>query len=344
MTPRAALLIATYNAERDVAECLAAVAALSTRPLEVVWIDGGSKDATVDRVRAEASRLAAAGIPFELVAVPDNIGYAAAMNSGIRRTTAPWVLALNADARLAPDYVDRLLARVEGHGDRAGAATGRLLRFASAGEPDRLDACGMYLVRAWRHFDRGSDELDHGQFLEPARVFGATGAASLFGRRALEDIAVAPGQYFDELFHSYREDAELAFRLQERGWDVLYEPTAHARHRRFNLPQRRAAMSDLVNFHTLKNRYLLRAYHQTAGNFWRTLPWTLPRDLLAFGYVLLRERQSLPAYRWLFANRRDILLRRKKIQAARTHSLEPWFRRDDSPLTPLPPTATVPSS
>lgn len=336
MTPRAALLIATYNAEQDVADCLAALAALSTRPLEVVWVDGGSTDGTVERVRAEAPRLAAAGIPFELVADPANIGYAAAMNLGIRRTTAPWVLALNADARLAPDYVDRLLARVEGHGDRAGAATGRLSRFAAPGEPnrepDRLDACGMYLVRAWRHFDRGSDELDRGQFQEPARVFGATGAASLFGRRALEDIAVAPGQYFDELFHSYREDAELAFRLQERGWDVLYEPTARARHRRFNLPQRRAAMSDLVNFHTLKNRYLLRAYHQTAGNFWRTLPWTLPRDVLAFGYVLLRERQSLPAYRWLFANRRDILLRRKKIQAARTHSLEPWFRHESLPL------------
>lgn len=332
MTPRAAILIATYNAERDVADCLAAVAALSTRPLEVVWIDGGSMDRTAERVRAESHQLAAAGIPFELVADPENIGYAAAMNLGIRKTTAPWVLALNADARLAPDYVERLLERVEGHGERAGAATGRLQRFATAAEPDRLDACGMYLVRAWRHFDRGSDELDHGQFATPARVFGATGAASLFGRRALEDVAVGPGQYFDELFHSYREDAELAFRLQERGWDVLYEPTAQARHRRFNLPQRRSAMSDLVNFHTLKNRYLLRAYHQTAGNFWRTLPWTLPRDVLAFGYVLLRERSSLPAYAWLLRNRRDILLRRKKIQAAKTHSLEPWFRAESFPV------------
>lgn len=332
MTPRAAILIATYNAERDVADCLAAVAALSTRPLEVVWIDGGSTDRTAERVRAEAHRLAAAGIPFELVADAENIGYAAAMNLGIRRTTAPWVLALNADARLAPDYVDRLLARVEAHGDRAGAATGRLLRFATTGERDRLDACGMYLVRAWRHFDRGSDEPDHGQFQTPARVFGATGAASLFGRRALEDVEVGPGHYFDELFHSYREDAELAFRLQERGWDVLYEPAAQARHRRFNLPQRRSAMSDLVNFHTLKNRYLLRAYHQTAGNFWRTLPWTLPRDVLAFGYVLLRERSSLPAYAWLLAHRRDILLRRKKIQAAKTHSLEPWFSAESFPV------------
>lgn len=332
MTPRAAILIATYNAERDVADCLGAVAALATRPLEVVWIDGGSTDATVERVRAEAPRLAAAGLPFELVADPANIGYAAAMNIGIRRTTAPWVLALNADARLEPDYVDRLLARAEAHGEHAGAATGRLSRFAAPGEPDRLDACGMYLVRAWRHFDRGSDQVDSGQYPVPARVFGATGAASLFSRRALEDTAVGPGHFFDELFHSYREDAELAFRLQERGWDVLYEPAARARHRRFNLPQRRSSMSDLVNFHTLKNRYLLRAYHQSAGNFWRTLPWTLPRDVMALGYVLAFERTSLPAYRWLFANRRDILLRRKKIQAETKCSLEPWFRAESFPL------------
>ena len=153
--------------------------------------------------------------------------------------------------------------------------------------------------------------------LEPEQVFGATGAASLFRREALDDVAV-DGEVFDPRFHSFREDAELCFRLRERGWEVLYEPAAVAEHRRFNLPERRSAMPAFVNFHSLKNRYLLRLYHQTGGNFVRTFFPTLVRDLAALGYVLLRERSSLAAYAWLWRHRRELLRRRRIIQGRRT--------------------------
>ena len=142
----------------------------------------------------------------------------------------------------------------------------------TAAEPARLDACGMRLSWTWRHFDRGSGEPDRGQYGAAERVFGATGAATLWRRAALADVAI-DGQVFDERFHSFREDAELAFRLRERGWEILYEPAAVATHRRRVLPERRAALPPAVNLHSLKNRYLLRIDHQTLGNFL----WTLAR-------------------------------------------------------------------
>ncbi|MFL6289479.1 MAG: glycosyltransferase, partial [Thermoanaerobaculia bacterium] len=216
----------------------------------------------------------------------------------------------------------RLLARAEG----AGAVTGRLVR------PDgRLDACGMRLTSNWRHLDRGSGEPDRGQFSRPERVFGATGAASLFRREALDDVAVE-GEVFDPRFHSFREDAELCFRLRERGWEVLYEPAAHCEHRRFNLPERRSGMPASVNCHSLKNRYLLRLYHQTAGNLVRTLVPTLARDLGALAYVLLRERSSLAAYSWLWRNRADLLRRRRIIQGRKTVDVDRWFRVNGIPI------------
>ncbi len=143
------------------------------------------------------------------------------------------------------------------------------------------------------------------------------------------------GEIFDGDFHSFREDAELAFRLRERGWEILYEPAARVEHRRFNLPQRRRAMPAYVNYHSLKNRYLLRAYHQTWGNFFRTLLPTLGRDVLALGYVLLAERSSLAAYRWIFAHRRQIRRRRRVIQGRRTQppaAIDRWFSRSGEPL------------
>lgn len=337
-TARLAVCIVTHDDAADLPACLAAVAALDTRPIELVVVDCASADASVAAARGFEPP---AGVRLEIVPLPDNRGFAGGMNEAIRRTSTPWVLTLNADARPAPEYAERLIGRAErqtARGERVGAVTGRLVRFEDApGEPRRLDACGMYLVPAWRHLDRGSGEIDRGQHGRPAKVFGATGAASLFAREALDDVAVLPGsaEIFDERYHSFREDAELAFRLRERGWEVLYEPSALCEHRRRSLPETRTAMPPLVNYHSLKNRYLLRIDHQTAGNLWRTLLPTLWRDLLALGFVLLRERSSLAAYRWLWKHRVELRTHRHLVQSRRTvppAAIDAWFSRRAVPI------------
>jgi GT2 family glycosyltransferase len=328
-----AVCIVTHNSAADLPGCLESLAALEHRLLEIVIVDCASQDSSVEVARAHAPR----SIPCQIVELGENRGFAGGMNEAIARTSAPFVLTLNADAQPAADFVTRLLARATQPGLRVGAVTGRLVRPPHESEPRQLDACGMRLTKAWRHFDRGSGETDHGQFGRPERVFGATGAASLFRREALDDIVIAgmEGEIFDPRFHSFREDAELCFRLRERGWEVLYEPAAVAEHRRFNLPERRSAMPALVNYHSLKNRYLLRIYHQTPGNFFRTFVPTLARDLAALAWVLLRERSSWAAYRWLWRHRQELRTRRRAIQGRRTvpaRDVDRWFTTDGEPL------------
>lgn len=335
--PRLAVCIVSHGDAEDLAACLEAVAALATRPIEVVTVDNASPDASVSVARAWSPP---PGVRSVVVPLAENRGFAGGMNEAIRHTSAPWVLTLNPDARPAPDYVERLIESAEretARGRRTGAVTGRLVRFPEEGAaPDaarRLDACGMYLVPTWRHLDRGSGEIDRGQYARPARVFGATGAAALFARAALEDVALegaGTAQVFDERFHTFREDAELAFRLCERGWQVLYEPAARCEHRRTSLPERRGAMPARMNYHSLKNRYLLRIAHQTPGNFLKTFVPTLWRDLLALGHVVLRERTSLPAYGWLWRHRRTLLAHRRAVQERRTvpaREIDRWFFR-----------------
>jgi GT2 family glycosyltransferase len=326
-----AVCIVTHNSAPDVQGCMESIAAFEHRPLEIVVVDCASHDGSLETARTHAP----AGIPFQAVGLAENLGFAGGMNTALALTRAPFVLSLNADARPTPGYVTRLLERAHAHPDlRVGAVTGRLVRTSETGAFRRLDACGMFLTPNWRHLDRGSGELDHGQWSEPEKVFGATGAASLFRREALDDAAV-DGEIFDPRFHSFREDAELCFRLRERGWEVLYEPAAVAEHRRFNLPERRSAMPALVNFHSLKNRYLLRIYHQTGANFVRTFFPTLVRDLAALGYVLLREHSSLGAYGWLWQHRAELARRRREIQGRRrvpAREVDRWFFVSGEPL------------
>src|SRR5437016_6203643 len=106
------------------------------------------------------------------------------------------------------------------------------------------------------HLDRGAEELDRGQYDEPAYVFGATGAAALYRRVMIEDISVA-GEFYDEDFFSYREDADVAWRAQLRGWRCVYTPRAVAWHVRRVTPSRRRELPLFINWHSVKNRFLM---------------------------------------------------------------------------------------
>lgn len=329
MTIDATVAIVTYDSADDLPGCFAALAAQEHRGFEVVVVDCASADRSVEAAR-EADL---GGIRKTVVPLGENLGFAGGMNEAFRRSEAPYFLTLNADTRPVSDFLGVLLERFRASsGLRLGAVTPRLVR--PAGDPLLLDACGMVLKTTWRHLDRGSGEVDRGQYMEAERVFGGTGAATMWSCEALEDVAL-DGCVFDPDFHSFREDAELSFRLRERGWEVVYEPRAVAEHRRSVLPENRRKQPAAVNRSSLRNRYLLRAYHQTPGNFLRTFVPTLARDLGALVYVVLFERSSLPAYAWLWRHRRRIAERRRLVQGRRTvppADVERWFRVNASPL------------
>ena len=315
-----AIAIVTHNDATDLVDCLDAVARLDPAPCELVIVDCASHDGS----RQVARESWPEGLDGETVSLEENRGFAGGMNEAIGRSRAAWVLTLNADARPATDYLGCLLGLATAASPRkVGAVTGRLTRPPVDGTT-QVDAAGMRLVPTWRHLDRGSGTPDRGQLSRPEWVFGGTGAATLFRREALVDVALE-GYPFDPLFHTFREDAELCFRLCERGWEILYAPAAACLHRRFSLPSRRHSMPATVNYHSLKNRYLLRIYHQTMPNLLWTFPFTLWRDALALGWVVLAERSSLDAYAWLWRHRRELVERRRTVQAQRT---EPWWRLD----------------
>jgi GT2 family glycosyltransferase len=251
-----------------------------------------------------------------VVALPTNAGFAAAMNAGIASTTGRYVLALNPDCRLEPDFAAVLARRLDASdASDVGSASGRLYRAEGPGllRTDRLDSAGIRFTASGRHFDRGAGEIAAGRFEAEEEVGGASGAAGFYRRTALEDASIATG-VFDEDFFLYREDADLAWRLRRLGWRCLYVPAAVAAHRRVNTPERRRRMTAEANMHSVKNRFLLRINNQTAGEMVATAIPTFGRDLVVLGGCLTVERSSLPAFGWLWRNRRRLWAKRREIQ------------------------------
>lgn len=148
----------------------------------------------------------------------------------------------------------------------------------------------------------------------------------------LEEIKIND-EYFLNYFFAYREDVDLAWRAQHRGWQCLYYPEAIAYHVRNNTPLKRDKMSNLVNMHSVKNRLLLLIQNETKYGLVKDGFIFLTYDLMILTYVFFRERSSLKGFSFIFTNFSKILEIRKKIQSTscvNEKSFVDWFGRKQS--------------
>ena len=312
----------TFNSTRYIRQCLQFVQAQDYPALELIVIDNASSDGTAQLLREFEDRA-------QVVYNVSNNGFAGGQNQAIALARGAWVLALNPDVRLTPDFIGKLVAAGERDG-AVGTVCGKLLAmsadFAVPAAPV-LDSTGIYFTPNLRHFDRGSQQEDEGQYARAEYVFGATGAAALYRKRMIEDISL-PGGFFDAAFFAYREDADVAWRAQLLGWRCLYTPDAIAYHVRTVLPSNRNAVAPVLNLHSVKNRFLMRINNMTLPLYLRYFASITARDLLVLAACLLRERTSLRAF-WLvcqgwrtsWQNRRFIMSRRKVTD----QYLAQWF-------------------
>ena len=285
-----AVTIVTYDSAAFLARCLDAVAAQTHAPREVVVLDNRSRDDSAAIARAH-------GAVTKLIESPDNTGFAGGQNRAIAATAADWVLTLNPDVVLEPAFIATLAERAERPAP-LGTLCGKLLRLGPDGAPvvpPRIDSTGIVFTRSFRHLDRGSEEPDDGRYATEEPVFGATAAAGMYRRAMIEDVSVE-GEFFDEAFFAYREDADLAWRAQLLGWDCLYVPSALGYHVRRVLPERRADVPAMLNRHSVKNRFLMRVKNADAAVWRRCALPGLARDAAVLGGCLVREWSSLPAF------------------------------------------------
>jgi GT2 family glycosyltransferase len=314
--------IVTCNSARYIGRCLNAVLGGAEPPLQVVVVDNASTDNTLQILKEFSGRI-------QVIANPRNVGFAEGQNQVLRATSTPWVLTLNPDVLVQPDFIRHLVEAGEAD-PQAGAVCGKLLSIGPGFEPledSRIDSTGIFFTPAMRHFDRGWHEPDGHHFERMEYVFGASAAAALFRRELIDDISI-DGNFFDPDFFVYREDADVAWRAQLQGWRCLYTPRAVAHHVRTVTRGNRRGLPALLNMHSVKNRFLMRIKNVTPSLYRRYwLPMTL-RDLLVIGGSLLWEYSSLPAF-WHAARCLPRALRQRRIIMQRRRitddELAAWF-------------------
>ena len=213
MATDVAVVIGNYEGERLLPDCLASIQAQTHVPAEVIVVDAGSLDGSVDVAERWGAR----------VIVSTNRGLGSLYNRGAAEATSSYVLFLNNDVALAPACVERLAAALDAD-DR---------RFAA--DPQQVAWGDGAVIHGRTTITRGRlfGEYLPGLHLDPnvaasgiVDTVSAHGAAMLVRRTMHVDVGG-----FDETFFLEWEDLDLCWRAWLRGWSSVYVPGAVVRHR-----------------------------------------------------------------------------------------------------------------
>jgi GT2 family glycosyltransferase len=256
------VVVPNWNGRNWLPGCLDAIARQELPADEVIVIDNGSADGSLEYLHAEHPDV-------RVVALGVNTGFARAANCGLAAAIGSFVALVNTDVVLAPDWLRRVAAALDGDPAAASIAC----KMLSLDSPDVVYDAGDILRRDGACEQRGRFGRDDGRWDVPGEVFGACAGAALYRR----DAALAIGG-FDERYFAYLEDVDLALRLHLAGWRCRYEPAValHAGEgSSHQLPRGHLFMvqrnSLLLMAKTFPLRWLPMVIYRQAGWAWHAL-------------------------------------------------------------------------
>ena len=210
---KVAVVIPNYNGYRYLETCFAALAKQTFTEFTTYFVDNGSQDESCAFLREHYPET-------KIIQLDDNYGFSRAVNEGIRRSKEPYVILLNNDTEVFPDFVERLY---EGICKRknAFACSAKLISYQ---ERDKIDDAGNYYNMLGWAFARGKGK-PVSEFETSDRIFAACAGAAIYRREFLEKTGL-----FDEEHFAYLEDTDIGYRARLLGYENWYEPSAKVYH------------------------------------------------------------------------------------------------------------------
>jgi len=212
-----AVVVLNYNGRPFLDHCLASLKNL-TIPVDVAVADNGSTDGSLRYLREHFPGV-------RLMDLKKNWGFAEGYNRALAEIHHPWVVLLNNDAALEPDWLERLLA-VAARRPQAAILGGKLLFDRIDASRRLVQSAGARFTDSGAAFEIGWGQMDQGQYDQPGVVGAIPGAAMLVKR----SVFAALGG-FDPDYFAYLEDVDLCWRAWLAGHEVHYAPEAVAWHR-----------------------------------------------------------------------------------------------------------------
>lgn len=205
------VVIPNYNGLKFMEPCMAALEKQTCKDFEILVVDNGSSDGSVEWLKSHQ---------YPTIFLEENTGFSGAVNVGIKASKTPFVLLLNNDTEVEPDFIGEMIKAIR-RSDKIFAVSSKMVQMYHKELMD--DAGDMYSVLGWA-YQRGVGRSSKGYNRE-REVFSACAGAAIYRREVFEQIG-----YFDEMHFAYLEDIDVCYRAKIFGWHNRYCPTAVVYH------------------------------------------------------------------------------------------------------------------
>jgi GT2 family glycosyltransferase len=209
------IVIPNYNGRFLLEDCLESVFKNSHQPKEIIVVDNGSTDDSVAYLKLNHKKV-------KIIRNKKNLGFATAVNQGIKKADQAWVAVINNDVFLDRNWLKVIYRQIKNKKSKISCYCGKVLNKTGK----KIEGKGL------KFFIFGKAvNIDNNQINKPYRenkklVFGSSGAAVVYNKSIFKKIG-----YFDNDFFAYLEDVDLSLRMQKAGLKTVYLPKAVCFHK-----------------------------------------------------------------------------------------------------------------
>jgi len=328
--PTVTISLLTWNGQKYLPWLMKSLSEQSFKDWELLVLDNASADNSVSIVREYYPKA-------KIIQQKNNIGFARGNNLLINWSDSDYVLVLNQDVIMEPNYIRELVDFLEKH-KQAASCAGKLMYwdFDNANQTKIIDSYGLKINRRREVVDnyQGQKEID----IETKEVFGLSATATLYRRKALDMVANVLKdnhlEYFDEDFFAYKEDIDLAWRLRLFGWQNWIVSTTKTYHHRSvskekNIRESRKHRS-FANKLSYRNHLMMIYKNSFYKNLFKDFFHIKWYEFKKFIYLLIFERTTLVGLKEYVKNipklsrKRKYIMKNRKIQA---EDMYKWFEK-----------------
>ncbi len=290
------IIIPNWNGAPMLVDCLHSLAIQTFSDFRITVIDNGSEDESVSLVEAEFPQV-------KIIQYNENRGFSVAVNSGISKATAPWLLLLNNDMEVAPDCLENLRIAIEKYRDYQFFA----LKMLSFHQRDFLDGAGDAVLKGGVGYKIGTMEKDSEFYSADRDTFGACAGAGLYQKELFEKVGL-----FDPDFFAYLEDVDFNMRARRRRYRCRYIGTAVVYH--IGSATSGSKINDLTVRLSTRNNFRVLVKNYSFFMFIRFLPSILVYQLM-WAIFSCKKKMIGPYFRGILETLRTISPFMKKRNA-----------------------------
>lgn len=207
------VIIPNFNGLAYLEGVLSGLERQSMKNFEVILVDNGSTDGSCAFVAAQYSWV-------HIIELSENFGFSRAVNEGIKAARAPYVLLLNNDTEVEPDFLKEMTEGLQRH-KKAFSCQAKMIQFH---DREKMDDGGNYYCALGWAFAGGKGKAAE-RYDKEKKIFSSCAGAAIYRKKIFEKIG-----YFDDEHFAYLEDLDVGYRARIYGYENWYIPGAVVYH------------------------------------------------------------------------------------------------------------------